>query len=130
MRCLGFGRQHSGGEFLIGILVAMVYLAGCGRDAASKALDSDANGYVCTGCATKFYTERKLFPNRCPSCRSGAIEMVLGYACSEDGHVTMAPRARGAACEQCRKFTTAVVIPRESDLKAWGARLCSATEVE
>jgi hypothetical protein len=56
--------------------------------------------------------------------------MVVGFKCPADNHVTYAPRGRGfVACEQCGKVTNALSIPREAELKAWGAERRSAAEV-
>src|SRR5207344_2621523 len=87
-----------------------------------RAFDSDANGYLCPGCTTKFYTERAVFPTHCPQCKKPKVEMVMGFVCPDDKHVSVAPRGRGTiACEQCKKPVSDVSILREVDLKTWGA---------
>lgn len=112
------------------ILFASFLVGGCGRNAADQALDSDANGYLCLACGTKFYTDRDVFATRCPSCSKPSVDQVLGFVCSADKHVTLATRGRGAmACEKCGKGTTAVSIPREQEFKTWGAAKKSAAEV-
>lgn len=116
--------------FLVTAAVASAMLAGCGPNSAEKALDSDANGYVCTACDGKFYTDREVFATRCPACGKRNVEQVLGFVCAEDKEVTMGTRGRGAmACQKCGRGTTAITIPREADLQAWGADKRSAAEV-
>ncbi len=114
----------------LGVLLVAGLLAGCGKSRVDQALDSDANGYNCPDCRTKFYTEREVFANHCPQCKQPRIQQVLGFVCPADQHVSVAPRGRGAlACEQCGKPTQGVSIPREKDLKAWGASKRTAAEV-
>lgn len=112
------------------IAVTGWWLAGCGDAQIDQALETDANGFICSSCTAKFYTERKVIASRCPSCQKQTVERVLGYHCPQDQHVTYAPRSRGAvACGQCGKRTGAVGIPRKDELKAWGAELRTAAEV-
>jgi hypothetical protein len=110
-------------------LIAAVVI-GCNQRDVDQALESDANGYVCEKCQAKFYTEREVFPGHCPACKNPKPEMVLGYVCADDQFVTLAPRGRGSAkCGQCGKTATAMSIPRESELKQWGADKKTAKEV-
>jgi hypothetical protein len=115
----------------LGLLAVVLFLcAGCGNRAVDQALDSDANGYLCLQCKTKFYTDRDLFADVCPECKSGNIQQVVGFVCPADQHVTIATRGPGFhACEQCGKATSGLSIPRESDLKAWGAPKKTKAEV-
>lgn len=111
-------------------LIVVAGIAGCGRSQADKALDSDANGYVCLACNAKFYTDREVFASFCPACKKPNVEQVLGFVCPVDKHVTMGTRVRGAvACEKCGKGTTAISIPRENELKSWGAAKKQAADV-
>lgn len=118
---------------LITLLLTMVMvtlLAGCGKNAVDEALDSDANGFTCPSCKAKFYTDRSVFATRCPQCQKPKVEMVLGFICPDDNHITYAARGRGsAACEQCAKVTSTMKIPREAELKAWGATKKTKEEV-
>lgn len=114
----------------VAVLLLPVLLAGCGKSEVNQALDSDANGYLCQACKTKFYTERELFADFCPNCQNGDIRQVVGFVCSHDGHVTLAPRGPGfRACEKCGKSTSALSIPREKELQTWGAARKGAAEV-
>lgn len=111
-------------------LLLTALLSGCGKSEINQALDSDANGFVCQACKAKFYTGRKLFADFCPSCKNGDVRQVVGFVCSHDGHVTLAPRGSGfLACEKCGKSTSALSIPREKELQAWGAAKKGAGEV-
>ena len=111
-------------------LAAAKLLAGCGKSAMDQALDSDANGFVCPSCKARFYTDRDVFPTRCPQCQKIKVEMVLGFVCPDDKHVTYAPRGHGSAsCEECGKSTSSLSIPREAELKAWGATKKTKSEV-
>jgi hypothetical protein len=112
------------------VLVAIsLVLSGCGQSKIDHALDSDANGYLCLACKTKFYTEREVFADFCPQCRNANIQQVMGFVCAADQHTTIAPRGPFLACEQCGKATSALSIPRERDLKAWGAAKRRKAEV-
>jgi len=110
----------------------LLVLAGldCGPHRDDAALDSDANGFLCLDCQAKFYTDRMVFANHCPACQKPRVEMVVGFVCPADGEVTYAPRGRGAlACQKCGKVTNRLTIPRELELKAWGAEHKTAAEV-
>jgi hypothetical protein len=97
-------------------------LAGCSKDAAQDAVDSDANGYVCPKCNLKFYTARGVFAEVCPECKGTGIKPVVGFVCDKDGHTTLSARSHGSmACEKCQAPVAAIKLPREADLRAWGA---------
>ena len=103
---------------------------GCTRTSVDQALSSDANGFVCVKCAAKFYLPSDVFPAHCPQCKAPEIEMVMGYVCAADQHVTIGPRSkRGSPCEQCGKVASALSLPREADLKTWGATRKSNADV-
>lgn len=114
----------------IALLTALVVLGACGPRSDEAALDSDANGFVCLDCQSKFYTDRTVFPNHCPACQKPQVEMVVGFQCPADSQVTYGPRGRGfVACEKCGKVTNALIIPRLAQLKEWGAVHKSAADV-
>jgi len=111
-------------------LVAVMMVPGCSSDPSDKALDTDANGYLCQGCSSKFYTDREVFADVCPNCKSMQLSQVVGFVCAEDKHMTVATRGSGfTACEKCKKTASGLAIPRESDLKTWGAPKKSKQEV-
>lgn len=111
-------------------LVLSLIVAGCGKGAVDQALDSDANGYLCPTCQSKFFTDREVFANNCPQCKQLGLVQVVGFVCAEDKHVTLGPRGRASMkCEQCGKPTTSMSIPREKDFKAWGAPKKTGPEV-
>lgn len=112
------------------LLAGCWFLTGCGRSAVDKSLESDARGYYCPGCKTKFYTEYKVIADVCPQCKSYDIQEVLGFVCSSDNHVTLAARGSGASpCEKCGMPGATASLPRESHLKAWNATRKSKSEV-
>jgi len=108
-------------------LLCLAGFVGCKQDTAEAAIETDANGYVCTKCNAKFYTSRKVFlQSKCPKCGEYTLEDVVGYVCPSDKHLTLRPRVSGpagaAVCEQCgAHLSNAMVRPHEKDLKAWGA---------
>jgi DNA-directed RNA polymerase subunit RPC12/RpoP len=109
---------------------ASVVYVGCHKDAAIEAGDSDANGYLCTKCGEKICTDRKVFAEQCPKCKSVEITEVVAFVCNKDNHMTLLPRRREAAvCEQCNSRITAIKLPREQELRAWGAIKRSKAEV-
>lgn len=113
---------------ILGLVV--LAFAGCGRSKVDQALESDANGYLCPQCKTKFYTARSHFADFCPQCKNNNIQQVVGYVCAVDQQMTLGQRGRGAvACSKCGKPTSGLSIPGESDLKAWGATKKTAAEV-
>ena len=119
-----------GFSFVAIVFALGVWVAGCGKGSDEAALDSDANGYLCLGCQTKFYTDRRVFANHCPACQKPQIEMVVGFVCPADQHVSYGPRGRGSMkCGQCGKSTSGLSLPREAELKTWGAAHKTAAEV-
>ena len=113
------------------VLAQMVFLfGGCGRNEADKALETDANGFLCSVCNAKFYTARDVFPDFCPACHSPQIVRVLGFICKSDNYTTMGPRSRASMkCEKCGMPTSSLSIPHEADLRAWGAAKKTRREV-
>ena len=112
------------------LLLVSVLLSGCKQSRVEQALDSDANGYLCGACQAKFYTERKVFADVCPKCKSPQLVQAMGYICTADGHVTVAGRGRSSVpCEKCGQPASGLSIPREADLRAWGAAKKTQREV-
>jgi hypothetical protein len=113
-------------------LAALILIAtGCKQDAATQAMDSDANGYLCLKCGVKLYTDRKVFIGpQCPKCQQDTLMDVVGYDCPKDHHLTIRPKRgdrQALACEQCQgPLVNAMRSPREKDLKAWGATKTSS----
>jgi len=115
--------------FPITLLCVVILLTGfvaCKKDVGSEAIDTDANGYLCTKCGAKLYTDRTVFIGpKCPQCNQETLSEVVGYYCAKDNHLTIrASRgdSRGAVCEKCEaRLANAMKVPREKDLKAWGA---------
>jgi hypothetical protein len=113
---------------LFAIVAAMFLLGqGCSRPEGLEAIDTDANGYVCQRCGAKFYTPRKVFlDSKCPKCGQDSLNEVVGFLCNSDHHLTLRARAPGlpamSVCEHCKAvLKNALFLPREKDLKAWGA---------
>jgi transcription initiation factor IIE alpha subunit len=101
-------------------------LAGCKKDVAVDAMETDANGYLCLKCGVKLYTDRSVFIGpKCPKCGEDTLSEVVGYYCEKDKHLNIRPRRgdhRGAVCDLCQSvLVNAMRSPREKDLKAWGA---------
>lgn len=108
----------------------LLLLGACGRNQVDSALESDANGFLCVGCKLKFYTERDVFPGHCPQCKQPNVQQVVGFVCAADKTVTVNPRGRGSVpCQKCGQPTSALSIPGENELKAWGAVLKTRAEV-
>ena len=111
---------------------ALVLIAtGCKKDAATQAIETDANGYLCLKCGVKLYTERSLVIGpQCPKCQQDSLMDVVGYECPKDHHLTIRPKRgdrQALACEQCQgPLVNAMRAPREKDLKAWGATKTSS----
>jgi predicted RNA-binding Zn-ribbon protein involved in translation (DUF1610 family) len=117
-------RVSSASRFVLaGLLLLLLAGAGCKKTAAEEASDSDANGYFCPACELKFYTKRSDFPFLCPKCGKNGIAEVVGYRCAKDQHLTLVEKGKrsGIVCEQCGAALSGMILPREKDLKAWGA---------
>ena len=107
----------------LGLLGSLLCLfAACGRNPSQQAFDSNANGYACTSCGQKFYTERSVAAEFCPNCKAAEIEDVMAFVCPDDQQVILAPRTfESAPCPSCRKLVRQVKLPQEAELVAWGA---------
>ena len=113
-----------------GLAACLWFAGGCFKSSVDRALASDARGYFCPGCKTKFYTEFDVIADVCPQCKSNAIREVVGLVCSNDQHITLAPRGRGAVpCEKCGTPASRLSLPREAELKAWNAVRKTKAEV-
>ncbi len=112
---------------LVGVFALVAFVGvGCKRDVANEASDSDANGYLCTKCDAKFYTDRSVFIGpKCPKCGEDTLVEVVGYRCAKDQFVTMRSArgdARSVVCEKCQaSLANSMFLPRAKDLQAWGA---------
>jgi hypothetical protein len=116
-------RQALRGLVLAGFGIA---LSGCRKTVAEDASDSDANGYYCVGCNAKLYTARNVFIGpKCPKCSQDTLMEAVGYVCEKDQHLTIRPRvgdrAGSPVCDKCKSPVSAMRLPREKDLKDWGA---------
>jgi hypothetical protein len=112
-------------------LAFVIVTTGCHKSVAEDASDSDANGYVCVKCDAKYYTDRSVFIGpKCPKCQEDTLFEVVGYVCAADNHLTLRARMNdrhGApVCDQCKAPVSAMRLPRERDLKAWGATKTSS----
>lgn len=117
--------------FSFALAASCLLLIGCRKDAAHQASDSDANGYICQKCDAKFYTDRSVFIGpKCPKCQQDSLIEVVGYVCTKDNHVTIRARTNdrlGApVCDQCKGPVDGMCLPREKDLKGWGATKVSS----
>ena len=113
------------------LVVAGIILPGCRKDVAQQASESDANGYICYKCEAKLYTDRSVFIGpKCPKCQEDSLIEAVGYVCSKDHHVTIRARTNdrlGApVCDECKGPVAGMCLPREKDLKAWGATKVSS----
>ena len=104
---------------------------GCRKDIAREASDSDANGYLCLKCDAKLYTDRTVFIGpKCPKCQEDTLVEVVGYYCEKDKRLTIrarvGDRAGGPVCDQCKAALSGMRLPRENDLKSWGATKTSS----
>ncbi len=112
-------------------LLVALGMTSCKQDIASEASDSDANGYICLKCGVKLYTERSRFIGpRCPKCSEDSLMDVVAYTCAKDHQLIVRPRRgdRGGApvCDKCQaNLANSMFLPREKDLKAWGATKAS-----
>ena len=122
------GTRQAGGRSLLawGIIAVLAAATGCEKDVATEASDSDANGYLCVKCGAKFWTDRSVFlASKCPKCQQDGLVEVVGYFCAKDHHLTLRGRAadrQGATtCEKCGAALGGMRLPRQKDLRAWGA---------
>ena len=107
-----------------------LWAVGCSSSVVDEAGQTDANGYLCLKCQARFYTGRALFAERCPACQSTDIKTVVGFVCEKDQNMVIAPGGRDSVpCDRCGGRTTAIKMPREAELKAWGAEEKGKTEV-
>ena len=114
----------------LGLATCLWFASGCVKSSVDRALASDARGYYCPGCKTKFYTDYDVIADVCPQCKSNDLREVVGFVCSFDQHTTLAPRGRGAVpCEKCGKPASRLSLPREAELKAWNAVRKTKAEV-
>jgi len=116
---------------ILALAAAVWVVSGSHKDIAAEASDSDANGYGCLKCGAKLYTARSVFIGpECPKCHQRSLMEVVGYACPKDNHLTVVAREgtqRGApVCEACQGPVSGIRLPREKDLKAWGATKVSS----
>ena len=110
----------------LGVGTALLMVDACRKNVSEEASDSDANGYLCTKCGAKFYTSRSVFlAVTCPKCKQETLVEVVGYFCEKDSHLTLKGRTNdrngATACEKCGAPLGGMRLPREKDLKAWGA---------
>jgi len=110
---------------------ATLALVGCKKDVAQEASDSDANGYLCLDCNAKLYTDRSVFIGpKCPKCQKDRLMEVVGYWCEKDQLLTVRSRVGdrlgSPVCDKCQSPLSAMRLPREKDLKAWGATKVSS----
>jgi uncharacterized OB-fold protein len=111
-------------------VIAVLGLVGCSKSISEQAEESDANGYICTKCGQKFFTKRDVFAEQCPRCKKIEIVEVYGFVCPQDQHVTLVGRGpNSVACEKCNGSVSAVKMPREKELRAWGAEAKTKSEV-
>jgi hypothetical protein len=102
-------------------------VAGCGKDPALQAMETDAHGYLCLQCNGKFYTgAREFLESKCPKCQQNTLADVIGYWCEKDQHLSIRPKVTGPAgaaqCDRCNnQLKNALMSPRKKDLLAWGA---------
>jgi hypothetical protein len=106
-------------------LAAFIYatlMAGCSGGASNDAMESDVNGYFCKKCEEKFYTERDVYAENCPKCKTLDIVDMVGFVCRNDQQATLAPRGTDrTVCSKCEKVVNEMKLPREAELKSWGA---------
>ncbi len=108
--------------------LSLLVLNGCKKSEAEDASTSDVNGFLCTSCNEKFYTSARVFPSFCPKCKKTDVVEVVGYIAA-DGKVMVAPRDLKVGDPKMPKATSKIKMPRENELKAWGATKRTAEEV-
>ena len=116
---------------VLALLLSLPALTACHKDLAREASDSDANGYLCLNCGAKLYTDRSVFIGpKCPQCQQDSLMEAVGYVCSRDNSLTIQARSRDQratpVCSQCQAPVSALRLPREKDLKTWGAKKVSS----
>jgi DNA-directed RNA polymerase subunit RPC12/RpoP len=121
------GLIFAGMVLVAALALTSLFLAGCTKNPAMAAIETDAHGYMCLKCGAKVYTEKKVFlESKCPKCQQESLVDVIGYWCEKDQHLTIRPQVAGpngaSICEKCGvHLKNAMVSPREKDLLAWGA---------
>ncbi|MDD8043509.1 MAG: hypothetical protein PHF14_09650 [Verrucomicrobiota bacterium] len=114
-------------------LIALGITACMGKKEGSDAITSDVNGYYCPHCKEKFFTDAKVFADKCPNCGELDIEEVWGHYCPTCDTLTLAPRSAGekAVCKTCNKPTSGgIKKPQSSDMIEWGAHKVDAAAVK
>lgn len=104
----------------------LIFVGSCSKDPGMEAIETDANGYLCLKCGAKFYTDRKVFLEKCPKCKQDSLADATGYMCKKDHHLTVRPKVSGSegasVCELCgMNLKNAMFEPHKKDLEAWGA---------
>jgi len=107
---------------------ALFLLTGCGKK-ASDATTAEANGYICTKCNFKFYTEATVLAEHCPSCKEPNIRAIEAFVCERDGHCTLTQKVKIVLCEKCQAIATSRRFPTEAELLSWGAIKKNKSEV-
>lgn len=115
---------------VVGIFLSLnlLLLPGCKKSEAEESSKSDVNGFLCTACNEKFYTSARVYPSYCPKCKKPDVVEVVGYLMA-DGKVVVAPRDLKVGNSDMTKPTGAIKMPRENELKAWGATKRNAADV-
>jgi hypothetical protein len=109
--------------------LAAILLASCSKPGWSV-IDSDANGFVCQKCGTKFYTDRDVFAEFCPNCKDGNLRQVVGYVCDKCQHLTLSTSTHGSiTCEKCQATISGSKLPTAKEFIAWGAVKKTKAEV-
>jgi hypothetical protein len=114
----------------VGIFLSLnlLLLTGCTKNEAEEASKSDVNGFLCPSCNEKFYTSVRVYPSYCPKCKKTDVVEVVGYILT-DGTVFIGPRDFKGGDPNMSKATGSIKLPRENELKAWGATKRTAQEV-
>jgi hypothetical protein len=122
---------HAWALSCFGLTLCILFPLGCTKDMAEEATYSDANGYVCLSCGAKIYCDRAEFLGpRCPKCNQDKLVEVIGFRCPKDQYMMIQARTGGrqeaSVCEVCKTALNGMSLPREKDLKAWGAQKLSS----
>jgi hypothetical protein len=121
MKCPGIA-------FACAALLSVWVLAGC--DSSPKNYTVDFNGYLCSACNAKFFTQGKVHAQQCANCKDYGIEDVVTYVCRADQARTVSVRrGQGGVCKQCNAVVSASDFPTEADLTEWGAVKKNKAEV-